>query len=99
MNNEQIRDELQSYLEKLNQQQHILLSSHEKFRIALAGSLKLIGDTSTTLKHLHGTSDDVKGYLIQLSINLCNETKNAFENLRREIEPIQELVQQLNRKD
>lgn len=92
MSKAQIRVELQMYLEQLDQQQHILMSAHEKFRIALASTLKLFGDGSTTLKYLHGTPEDLKGYLIQLSNNLLDETKNAFDNLRKGIEPMQELV-------
>ena len=92
MSKDQIRVELQSYITQLDQQQHLVISAHEKFRIALASTLKLLGDGSTTLKHLHGTPDDLKGYLIQLSNSLFDTTKNAFEHLRKGIQPVQELM-------
>ena len=90
MSKDKIRTELQVYLEQLDEQQHLVISAHDKFRIALAGTLKLISDGPMTLKHLHGTPENLKGYLIQLNNDLFDTTKNAFAHLRKTIESVQE---------
>ena len=92
MSNSQIRTALESYLAQLDQLQQDLLDSHMKFRIALTDTLKLLENESLTLKRLQGAPNALKGYIIKLNEDLCESTKNAFESLRKGLEPILDLA-------
>ncbi len=92
MSNISIKTALDSYLATLDQLQQTVMDSHIKFRIALADTLKLLETESTTLKHLHGTPNALKGYIIQMNEDLLNSTKRAFEQLRKQLQSISELT-------
>lgn len=85
MNNEQIVNELNSLLTLLNEQQKEIDTIHEKFQVALTGVLRLVGETPT-LTHLHGKTEDLKGYLIQLNIDVIKTTTKSYQVLRKRVE-------------
>lgn len=92
MSNEQIKTKIESYLIQLEEKQDIIISAHEKFQVALAGTLKIIGNESPTLTHLKGSQADLKGYLIRLNSDLFDTTKRAFEDLNKHIKSLLESV-------
>ena len=99
MNNEQLTKELNAILSLLNEQQEEVNAIHEKFQIALTGVLRLIGDnTSPTLKNLHGNSQDLKGYLVQLNTDVVKTTSKSYESLRTKIEDLLVLISTYDRK-
>ena len=99
MNNEQLTKELNAILSLLNEQQEEVNAIHEKFQIALTGVLRLIGDnTSPTLKNLHGNSQDLKGYLVQLNTDVVKTTSKSYESLRTKIEDLLVLISTSDRK-
>jgi len=98
MNNEQITDELKSLLSLLNEQQTEIESVHEKFQIALTGVLRLVGESSPTLTNLHGKTEDLKGYIIQLNTDVIKTTIESYQSLRKRVEDVIELVTSSNRK-
>lgn len=98
MNNEQLTDELNSLLSLLNEQQVEIDTIHDKFQIALSGVLRLIGESSPTLTNLHGKTEDLKGYLIQLNTDVIETTTKSYESLRKRIEEVIELASSSDRK-
>ena len=99
MNDEQLTKELNSILTLLNEQQGDINVIHEKFQVALTGVLRLVGeDTIPTLKNLHGKTEDLKGYLIQLNAEAVKTTTKSYDSLRNRIEEVLELVSSSDRK-
>ncbi|MHA1864645.1 MAG: hypothetical protein ACTSWA_12815 [Candidatus Thorarchaeota archaeon] len=98
MNNEQLTDELKSLLSLLNEQQKEIDSIQEKFQIALSGVLRLVGTSTPTLTNLHGKTEDLKGYLIQLNTDVIETTTKSYQSLRIRIEEVLELASSSNRK-
>lgn len=97
MNNEQIVDELDSLLTLLNEQQKEIEVIHKKFQVALTGVLRLVGETPT-LTNLHGKTENLKGYLIQLSTDVIETTTKSHQNTRKKIEEVIELASPSDRK-
>ncbi len=92
MSSDEIRIALESYLDALNHHQQKIIDAQMKFRIALADTLKLLENESATLEHLHGSPEALKGYLIKMNENLFDTTRTTFESLRKDLQPILELV-------
>ena len=67
---------------------------YEKFQVALSGVLRILsGDGSAILKAIQGSPEEVKGYLIQLAIQLRQHTTESWESLKIELDNMIELVQ------
>lgn len=98
MNNEQLTDKLNSLLSLLNEQQVEIDTINDKFQVALSGVLRLIGESSPTLTNLHGKTEDLKGYLIQLNTDVIETTTKSYESLRKRIEEVIELASSSDRK-
>lgn len=98
MNNEQLTDKLNSLLSLLNEQQVEIDTINDKFQVALSGVLRLIGESSPTLTNLHGKTEDLKGYLIQLNTDVIETTTKSYESLRKRIEEVIELALSSDRK-
>ena len=97
MNNEQIVDELDSLLTLLNEQQKKIDAIHNKFQVALAGVLRLLGETPTLTK-LQGKTEDLKGYLITLNTDVIETTTKSFQSLGKRVEKVMELALSSDRK-
>ena len=97
MNNEQIANELDSLLTLLNEQQKEIDAIHEKFQVALTGVLRLVRETPT-LTNLQGKTEDLKGYLIQLNIDVLKTTTKSYQSLKKRIEEVIELALSSDRK-
>jgi len=97
MNNEQLVNELDSLLTLLNEQQKEIDVIHEKFQVALTGVLRLVRETPT-LTHLHGKTEDLKGYLIMLNTDVVKTTTKSYHSLRKRIEEVMELALSSDRK-
>lgn len=99
MNNEQMTTELKTILSLLKEQQGEVNAIHEKFQVALTGVLRIIGEhDSPTLKNLQGSTQDLKGYLIQLNTDVVKTTTKSYESLKSRIEDLLELVSFPDRK-
>ena len=98
MNNEQLTDKLNSLLSLLNEQQVEIDTINDKFQVALSGVLRLIGESSPTLTNLHGKTEDLKGYLIQLNTDVIETTTKSYQSLRKRIEEVIELALSSDRK-
>jgi hypothetical protein len=98
MNTEQLTEELNSLLTLLNDQQTEIDTIQEKFQVALTGILRLIGEGAPTLTNLHGNTEDIKGYLIQLNTDVVETRKKSYQSLRKRIETMIEFVPSLDRK-
>ncbi|MFW9959378.1 MAG: hypothetical protein ACFFDV_00040 [Candidatus Thorarchaeota archaeon] len=88
MKNEQALDDLKHLLDYLNQQLAEIKSSHDKFLIALTSVLKLTSDGSTLLTGLHADPENLKSYLIQMSLQISDLTSKSYERVCKRIESI-----------
>ncbi|MGY5871995.1 MAG: hypothetical protein RTV72_07130 [Candidatus Thorarchaeota archaeon] len=98
MNTEQLAEELNSLLSLLSEQQAEIDTIQEKFQVALTGILRLVGEGAPTLTNLHGNTENLKGYLIQLNANVAETTTKSYQSLRKRIEAVIELVSSSDRK-
>ena len=74
--------------------QNEIEQEYEKFQVALSGVLRILsGDGSAILKAIQGSPEEVKGYLIQLAIQLRQHTTESWESLKIELDNMIELVQ------
>ena len=98
MNDEQLTNELKAILSLLNEQLGEINAMTEKFQVALTGVLRLVGEGTPTLTNLHGKTEDLKGYLIQLNANVVETTAKSYESLRIKIEEVLKLITSSDRK-
>lgn len=92
MKNEQVIDELSSLLESLDHQLDEIKALHEKFLIALTGVLKLTNDDDSILTKLHGDPENLKSYLIQMTVKMSDTTTRSYERIRQRIETLIDLI-------
>jgi hypothetical protein len=98
MNKKQLTEDLNDILYLLNERQGEIDTIHEKFQVALTGILRLIGETTPTLTNLHGKTEDLTGYLIQLNSEVIKTTSESYQSLRIQIERVIESVSTSDRK-
>ncbi|MGY5879453.1 MAG: hypothetical protein RTV31_04335 [Candidatus Thorarchaeota archaeon] len=98
MNNEQLADELNDLLSLLNEQQSEINTIQEKFQIALTGVLRLVGESTPTISNLHGKTEDLRGYLLQLNTEVSQTTTKSYQSVRNKVEELIELVSSFDRK-
>ena len=98
MNKKQLTEELNDILYLLNERQGEIDTIHEKFQVALTGILRLVGETTPTLTNLHGKTEDLTGYLIQLNSEVIKTTSESYQSLRNQIERVIESVSTSDRK-
>jgi hypothetical protein len=98
MNDDQLADELNALLSILNEQQVEIGVIQEKFQIALTGVLRLVGESTPTLTNLHGKTEDLKGYILQLNTEVAQTTTKSYQSLRIRVEELIKLVSSSNRK-
>ncbi|MDH4213989.1 MAG: hypothetical protein OEV85_08725 [Candidatus Thorarchaeota archaeon] len=92
MKNEQVLADLNHLLDYLNQQINEIRSSHEKFLIALTGILKLTNDGGPILTNLHADPENLKSYLIQMTMQIFDLTTRSCEGVCTRIESIIEAM-------
>ena len=98
MNNEYFANELNNLLSLLDEHQAEVDTLQEKFQVALTGVLRLVGKSTPILENLQGNTEDLKGYLIQLNVDVTKTTTQSYQSLRNKIEHILELVPSTDRK-
>jgi len=98
MNDEKLADDLHALLSLLNEQQVEIDKIQEKFQIALTGVLRLVGESTPTLTNLHGKTEDLRGYLLQLNTEVAQTTAKSYQSLKNRIEKIIELISSPDRK-
>jgi hypothetical protein len=98
MNDVQLIDSLHALLSLLNEQQAEIDTIQEKFQVALTGILRLVGEGSPTLTSLHGNTEDLRGYLLQLNTQVAQTTAKSYHSIRKRVEELIELVSSSDRK-
>ena len=71
---------------------------HKKLQVALSATFRLLEGKGTTLAGLHGTPDDLKGYLTKMSVELSQKTTNALDTLKAQLAGILSVAQAANDK-
>jgi hypothetical protein len=72
---------------------------NNKLQIALSSTLRLLdGSETKTLDALHGTSDNLKSYLISMVSEIKNETTNRLLSLEQHTREISQHLSAINRK-
>ena len=98
MTDGQIIDELNALLSLMEEQQIEIDAIQEKYQVALTGVLRLVGDSTPTLTKLHGKTEDLKGYLINLNTEVVQTTSKSYQSLRNKIEELIESISTSDRK-
>ena len=98
MNDEQLVNELNTLLTQLKEQQVEIDTIQEKFQVALTGVLRLVGESTPTLTNLHGKTEDLKGYLLQLNTEVVQTTSKSYQSIKNTVEELIELVSSSDRK-
>ncbi len=98
MNDERLADELNALLSLLNEQQAEIDTIQEKFQVALTGVLRLVGESTPTLTNLHGKTEDLRGYILQLNTEVAQTTAKSYQSLRNRVEELIELLSSSDRK-
>jgi hypothetical protein len=92
MKNEQVLNDLKSLLDFLTQQLDEIKSSHDRFLIALTNVLKLTNDSSPILTNLKANPENLKSYLIQMTMQISDLTTQSYEKSCKRIESIIEAI-------
>jgi len=88
MNDEQLANELNNLLTQLKEQQVEIDTIQEKFQVALTGVLRLVGESTPTLTNLHGKTEDLRGYILQLNTEVAQTTTKSYQTLRNRVEEL-----------
>ncbi len=88
MNEETVAQQLAELLKRLDGVRSSTGNKHEKFRVALTGVLRLLSGNEATLKGLQGAPEELKGYILNLAIELGEESMRQLESLRSQVELI-----------
>ena len=94
MDRENTVAEITSLLTRVHEIKSNIEAEHERFRIALTGTLRLlVGEGSTTLVNIQGNPDALKGYLISQESKLASLTAGHLRNISERLEKFLEAVQ------
>ena len=93
MDPDKLASEISTILENVRKKKSQIESEHERFRVALAGSLRLLsGQEGKTLSNLQGDPEALKGYLISQVSELARITTEHLTNLSEELEKLVQMV-------
>ncbi|MGY5874084.1 MAG: hypothetical protein RTV72_17680 [Candidatus Thorarchaeota archaeon] len=94
MNRENAVAEITSLLTRVHEIKSDIEAEHERFRIALAGTLRLLtGEGGTILANIQGDPDALKGYLISQESKLASLTTGHLKDISERLEKLLETVQ------
>ncbi len=85
MDEHSIERQLTELLEQLDSTRLSIEQSHEKFRVALTGVLRLLSGDDATLSGLKGSPEDLKGYILKLAAELSQDSTSRWEDLRSQL--------------
>ncbi len=86
--------EIASLLTRINEIKSDIEAEHERFRVALTGSLRLLtGEGSTILTNIQGNPENLKGYLISQEFKLASLTVGHLRTISERLEKLLEAVQ------
>lgn len=92
-NTEAIVTQLNNILDQITDIRVQMEQEHKKLQVALSATFRLLEGKGTTLAGLHGTPDDLKGYLTKMSVELSQKTTNALDTLKTQLTDILSWVQ------
>ncbi len=94
MKEETIRGEIEDILKTLREMQKRVEKQHDEFQVALSGSLRLITtDKLETIERMHGSKEELKGYLIRKHLQLREEALANYRELEQRISSIRNTTQ------
>jgi hypothetical protein len=94
MDRENAVTEITSLLTRVHEIKSDIEAEHERFRVALTGTLRLLtGEGGTTLANIQGDPDALKGYLISQEAKLMSLTTNRLKDISEQLEKLLEFVQ------
>lgn len=93
MKTEEIAQHLTEILDWIEKTRGEISQEHERFRITLSSSLRLLteGDQSMLIR-LHGSPEALVGYLLKLAQEFHNNSHDRNEKLRNQIMDILEAI-------
>ena len=92
-NAEAIIPQLINVLDQINNIRTQIEQEHKKLQVALSATFRLLEGKGTTLAGLHGTPDDLKGYLTKMSVELSQKTIEALDSLKTQLTSILSMAQ------
>ncbi len=94
MKDETIRAEIEEILKTLREMQERVEKLHDEFQVALSGSLRLITtDRLETIERMHGSKEELNGYLIRKHLQLREESLANYRELERRVSSIRNTTQ------
>ena len=88
MENEALANQIRELLLKVESSQESIEEGYKKFQVALTGALRLLDGNNQMLGRLHGSPEDLKGFLLKLATELRSDTISHWESLKPKIEHI-----------
>ena len=85
--------EIASIIEYIEESKSRVGSDHDKFQVALSNTLRLLDGTSSTLAKLKGDSDNLKGYLVKMSMEMRESVMQIYQDLETRMEKVLHLFQ------
>ncbi|MHA1772331.1 MAG: hypothetical protein ACTSYL_06035 [Candidatus Thorarchaeota archaeon] len=74
MDRDKTSQRIEEVIEKIKTLQEQTDKRHEKMEIALTGTLRLLSGNTSIIQSLHGSPDELKGYLLREFSSLRNST-------------------------
>ena len=94
MDSELVVDQLSCMSKDLVKIKNTISKKHEKFVVALTGVFRLIsGDGNSTLVNIQGSPESLKGYIVNLALELRQNTENCLEKINSQLMTILSEVQ------
>jgi hypothetical protein len=86
--NDSLVAKLREILIQIESSRKSIEEGHERVQIAVAGALRLLDNNNSMLEKLHGSPDDLKGFVLKLVTELNMETTRHWKSLQSQIEQI-----------
>ena len=72
---------LRNLLTYIRSQGKASIDTCEKLQVALSNILRLVDIQDSTLSRLQGSGDDLRGYLVRLTSDMCQSNQNTLEHI------------------
>lgn len=88
MENEALAIQIRDLLLEIESSREAIEEEYKKFQVALSSVLRLIDGNNQMLGSLHGSPEDLKGFLLNLTTELRRDTISHWKSLKPKIEYI-----------